>query len=66
MDLNINTNKKIVSIVFLALNHHIGMISERSCDTEDQSNGCRTFCFVITGINYILKQIKIKSSYFKL
>ncbi len=39
------------------------MISEGSCDTEDWSNGCWKFSFVITGINYILKYIKIETSY---
>ncbi len=41
-------------------NHHIRMISEGSCDTEDWSNGCWKFSFAITEINYILKYIKIE------
>ncbi len=42
------------------LNMHIIMISEGSCDTEDWSSGCWKFSFAITGINYILKYIKIE------
>ncbi len=34
------------------------MISEGSCDTENSA--------LITGINYILKYIKIENGYFKL
>ncbi len=41
------------------------MISEGSCDTEDWSNGCWKFSFTITGINDILKPIKIENSYLK-
>ncbi len=37
------------------------MISEKSCDIED----CWKFSFVITGINYILKYIKIENIYSK-
>ncbi len=38
------------------------MISEGSCDTEDWSNGAEIqLCF--TGINYILKYIKIENCY---
>ncbi len=33
--------------------------------TEDWSNGYWKFSFVITGINYISKYIKIESRYFK-
>ncbi len=40
------------------------MISEGSCDTEDWKNNAETLA-LITGINYILKYIKIESSYFK-
>ncbi len=40
-------------------------MSEGSCDTEDWSNGCWKFSFAITGLNYILKYIKIENSYFK-
>ncbi len=35
------------------------MISEGSCDTEDWSNDAKNSA-CITGINYILKYIKIK------
>jgi len=31
--------------------------------TEDWSNGCGKFSFDITGINYILKYIKIENGY---
>ncbi len=41
------------------------MISEGSHDTEDWSNDAWNSAF-ITGINYILKHIKIENSYFKL
>ncbi len=36
-----------------------------SCDTEDLSNECYKFSFVITGINYIFKYITIENSSFK-
>ncbi len=43
--------------------HHIRMISEGSCDSED----CFwKFSYAISGINYILKYNKIENSYFKL
>jgi len=41
------------------------MISEGSCDTEDWSNDAENSA-LITGINYILKCIKIENSSFKL
>ncbi len=41
------------------------MISEGSRDTEDWSNDAE-IQHCITGINYILKYIKIENSYFKL
>ncbi len=41
-----------------ASNQHIRMISEGSCDTEDWSNDAENSA-LITGINYILKYIKI-------
>ncbi len=41
------------------------MISEGSCDTEDWSNDAENTA-LITGINYILKYIKIENIYFKL
>jgi len=40
------------------------MISEGSCDTEDWSNDAEKSA-LITGINDILKYIKIRSNYFK-
>ncbi len=43
---------------------HIKMISEGSCDTEDCSNDAEISA-LITGINYILKYIKIGNWYFK-
>ncbi len=46
-----------------APNLHIRMISEGLCDTEDYNNGCWKFSFAITGINCILKYIKIEHSY---
>ncbi len=39
------------------------MISEESCDTEDWSNDAENTA-LITGINYILKYIKIENCYF--
>ncbi len=42
------------------------MISQGSCDTEDFSNNWWKFSFATTGINYILKYIKIENRYFKL
>ncbi len=41
------------------------MISERSCDTEAWSNDAENSA-LITGINYILKYIKIENSSVKL
>ncbi len=41
------------------------MISEESCDTEDWSNDAEN-SVLITGINYILKNIQIENSFFKL
>ncbi len=40
------------------------MISEWSCDTGDWSDDAENIA-VITGINYILKYIRIESNYFK-
>ncbi len=51
-----------ITTVSWAPNQHIRMISE-GCDTEDWSNGCWTFRFAITGINYILK---LENNYLKL
>ncbi len=42
------------------------MISEGSCDTEDWSNDAEKNQLCFTGINYILKYIKIENCYFKL
>jgi len=50
---------------FLAPNYHIKMICEGSCDTEECSNDAENSA-LITGINYIIKYIKIENSYFKL
>ncbi len=41
------------------------MISGGSCDTEDWSNDAENAA-LITGINYILKNIKIENCSFKL
>jgi len=41
------------------------MISEGSCDTEDCSNDAENSA-LITGINYILKYIKIENICFNL
>jgi len=48
----------IIINVSLASNHHIRMISEGSCDTEDWSNDAEN-SVLITGINYILQYIQI-------
>ncbi len=55
----------IIRNIFWAANQHIRMISEGSCDTEDCSYDAENSA-LITGINYILKYIKIENSYFKL
>jgi len=44
--------------MLLEFKHIITMISKILCDTEDA--GSRQFGFAITGINYILKYIKIE------
>ncbi len=41
------------------------MISEGSYDTEDWSNGAEISSFANTEINYILKSITLRKSYFK-
>ncbi len=51
----------IISIFSWAVNQHIRMISEGSCDIEDYENSA-----LITAINYILTYIHIKNCYFKL
>ncbi len=48
--------------MFLEHQISIRMISEGSCDTENWSS----FLLAITGINLILKYIKIENSYFKM
>jgi len=55
----------IVINVSWAANHHIRVISDGSCDTEDWSNDAENSA-LITGINYILLYIHIENSYFKL
>ncbi len=44
---------------------HIRMICEGSCDTEDCSNVAENSA-LITGINYIIRYIKIENPYLKL
>ncbi len=44
----------------LIINQYIRMISEGSCDTEDLSNVAENSA-LITGINSILKYIKIEN-----
>ncbi len=46
------------------LEQWIRIISERSCDTEDWSNDTENVA-LITGINYIKKNIQIETNYFK-
>ncbi len=48
-----------------AANHHIRMISEGSCDTEDWSNDAENSAAHHRKI-YILKYIHIENSYLKL
>ncbi len=48
----------------MIINQHIRVISEESCDTEDCNDAENSA--LITGINYILKYIKIENIYFKL
>ncbi len=55
----------IMISVSWASKQHIRMISEGSCDTEDWSNEAENSA-LITGMNYILKCIKIENSYCKL
>jgi len=51
----------IIRNVYRASNHHIRVISEGSCDTEDWSNDAENPA--ITGIYYILTHIHIENSY---
>ncbi len=46
----------------LIINQHIRLISEGSCDTEDWRNDAENSA-LITGINSILKYIKIGNQY---
>ncbi len=55
----------LIKSVSWAVNQHISMISEGSCDTEDWSNDAENTA-LITGINYTLKYIQIENTYFKL
>ncbi len=54
----------IIGNVSWAANHHIRIISEGSCDTEDWSNYVENSA-AITGINNILNYIQIENCYFK-
>jgi len=60
------TTMMMIRNVSWAANHHIRVISDSggSCDTEDWSNDDESSA--LTGINYILKDIQIENSYFKL
>ena len=58
-------NIVIIINVSWAADHHIRMISEGSCDTEDWSNDAENSA-LITGINYFIKYIQTENSYFKL
>ncbi len=49
-----------------AVNQHIRLISDGSCDTEDWSNYSENSALKITEINYILQYIYIENRYFKL
>ncbi len=42
------------------------MVSKGSCYIENWSNFCWRFSFTITGINYILKHIKIENLLFQI
>jgi len=44
--------------------HHIRVISQGSCNTEDWSNDAENSA-LITGINYILLYIQIENIYFR-
>jgi len=52
----------LIIIRNVASNHHIRVISEGSCDTEDWSNDAEN-SDLITGIKYTLKYIQIENSY---
>ncbi len=61
-----NTKQQLIVTRYdsYAVNQHIRMISEGSCDTEDCSNDADNSA-LITGINYILQYIQIENSHFK-
>ncbi len=54
----------LIRNVSWAVNQHIRMISEGSCDTEDWSNDAENSA-LITEINYVLTDIHIENSYLK-
>ncbi len=56
-------NCKVIRNYSWAVNQHIRMTSEGSCDTEDWSNYCWRFSFDITGMNYSKKKIYIYTVY---
>ncbi len=55
----------IIRNISWASNQHISMISAGSCNTEDWCDDAENSA-LITGINYIWKNIQIENSYFKL
>ncbi len=57
-------SKLIIRNTSWTANHHIRMISEESCDTEDWSNDAENSA-LITAINYILQYIQTENSYYK-
>ncbi len=61
MQHKINNNK-----CFLSTKNYIGMISKRSRDTENYSNGYWKFSFAFTWIHYILKYIKIQIKWYNI
>ncbi len=63
---NMSISSKFSSFLLFINEMFVGMISEGLCNTEDWSNGCWKFCCAIAEIIYILKYIKIETSYFKL
>jgi len=54
----------IIIIIRNVSNHHIRMIPEGSCDTEDLGNDAENTA-LITGINYILKYINMVTLNYK-
>ncbi len=61
---NLLSSMLIIRNISWALNQHIRMISEGSCDTEDWSNSCWKFSFTITGLNYNILKYKPIHSFF--